>query len=87
MLQDQAAPIKTDKAVLTKVASKVLTKANLPSFYTDTTNLPNTQEDYLLLYGRLPLVTRGLLYSPLIYLSRVGRSITAQVGLFLAAHG
>ena len=45
------------------------------------------QPDYFLLYGRLPLVTRGLLYSPLIYLSRVGRSITAQVGLFLAAHG
>ncbi len=42
---------------------------------------------YSLLYGRLPLVTRGLLYSPLIYLSRVGRSITAQVGLFLAAQG
>ena len=40
-----------------------------------------------LLYGRLPLVTRGLLYSPLIYLSRVGRSITAQVGLVLAARG
>ena len=49
MLQDQAAPIKTDKAVLTEVASKVLTKANLPSFYINTTNLPNTQEDYLAL--------------------------------------
>ena len=46
-----------------------------------------TLNDIILLYGRLPLVTRGLLYSPLIYLSRVGRSITAQVGLFLAAHG
>ena len=42
---------------------------------------------FFLLYGRLPLVTRGLLYSPLIYLSRVGRSITAQVGLVLAAQG
>ena len=54
MLQDQAAPIKTDKAVLTKVASKVLTKANLPSFYIDTTNLPNTQEDYLALSAAYP---------------------------------
>ena len=33
----------------------------------------------------MPLVTRGLLYSPLIYLSRVGRSITAQVGLFFGS--
>ena len=49
--------------------------------------IPDIAFNYFLLYGRLPLVTRGLLYSPLIYLSRVGRSITAQVGLFLAAHG
>ena len=60
MVQDQAAPIKTDKAVLTKVASKVLTKANLPSFYIDTTNLPNTQEDYLALSACLsPLLRMG----------------------------
>ena len=75
MLQDQAAPIKTDKAVLTKVASKVLTKANLPSFYIDTTNLPNTQEDYLALsaclsplYGETVTMTNITVLSILLWL-------------------